>query len=350
LTPQDLIYQIETDVMLEIARLLKTGAIGSAEWKIEKMRKLGLLNAYVVKLVKNYAKQIEAGTLSAVEDAAYQAIIRSDVMFAVAQKAGATLLEVLPAEADPAIRQTIAAWQALAGNQTNLCLTTLLDNTPDVYVKTINMVVAEVLTGATTSHEALVKAVRKWGQDGIPSIIDGAGRQWSTEAYANMVIRTNTTNVAHQVQDQRIQQYGADLIEISSHAGSRPGCAPFQGKIYSLSGQGKEYPPLSSTSYGQAGGVFGINCGHFKYPFWPGVSTQTYRPIGNNEELCKESQRQRFLERSIRAAKRDLEIVEKTGGDSAMARKLVKDRQATMREFIEETNRTRQYGREQVYK
>jgi hypothetical protein len=172
-----------------------------------------------------------------------------------------------------------------------------------------------------------------------------------------MVIRTNTTRVASEVQFKRAEEYGADLIEVSAHAGARPLCAPYQGKIFSISGKSEKYPPLSSTSYGEPAGLFGINCGHMSYNFFPGISRQTYAPDETEEQkeenarVYQESQKQRAIERSIRAAKREAQTLEALGDTKgvAEAKSKIRERQAVMREFIAETGRTRQRAREAIY-
>jgi hypothetical protein len=172
-----------------------------------------------------------------------------------------------------------------------------------------------------------------------------------------MVVKTNMGNAANQVSFDIGDDYGTDLIEISSHSGARPGCEPYQGNVYSRRGENKGYDAFNTTTYGQAAGILGINCGHVAYPFFEGLSTQTYRPTPSkreNDRVYAESQKQRYLERDIRAAKRKLSVAESTKDPeikaklTAQAKQRVKDKQANMRNFIDETKRTRRYAREQI--
>lgn len=342
--------------MRAIARLLGQGDVESADWKINSLAKLGALNEQAVAIIRSYRDAIHEGVLTEVEKAAFDTLLQSDALFQRAKDAGATLTDVLPADADPAIRNLIEVWQKQAIIQTNLAMATLLENTGQVYVETLNRTTMQVLSGAMSGREALVTAVREWSESGVPSIVDRAGRQWTTEAYANMVIRSNVRNVTTAVQMERGRQYGNDLIEVSAHAGARPLCAPYQGRVFSVSGQTEGYPKLSETSYGQPAGLFGINCGHNQYPFWEGVSRQRYAPddtpeqVAENERAYLESQKQRYLERHIRAAKRAVSVWEAKGDakNADLARQTVRDRQKTMRDFIADTGRTRRNAREQV--
>lgn len=354
MNPTDLLWEAESEILLAIARHLRAGNIASADWKTDRLQKLGALTNETAGIIKRYRDGIVAGTLTEIETIAMDRLLRSEKIMAQAKARGASLFSPLPPEADPVMHGIIMTWQETAKNQMNLAMATLLEKTGQLYVDTINRTTLQVLTGAMSGREALVKTVKEWAASGVPSIIDRAGRQWTTEAYSNMVIRTNTTRVATEVQFKRAEEYGADLIEVSSHAGARPLCAPYQGKIFSISGQSEKYPPLSSTSYGEPAGLFGINCGHMQYPFFEGISRKTYAPTENaeeNAEQYQESQKQRAIERSIRAAKRELGMLEALGDQKAIAeaKSKIHERQAVMREFIAETGRTRQRAREQVY-
>jgi len=357
MNPVDLLYEAESEILSSIARLLKAGNIASAEWKMDRLQKLGGLTDHAAAVIRNYRDAIQAGALSQVEQAAMDALLESDKVFDAAKRAGATVANPLPFDADPAMQAMVKVWQNSARDQMNLAMAVMLQNSGQLYVDTINRTTAEVLSGAMTGREALVKSVREWAAQGIPSIVDKSGRQWTTEAYANTVIRSNTRRVTTEIQMERSREYGADLIEVSAHAGARPLCEPYQGRIYSLSGQSEKYPPFSETSYGEPAGLFGINCGHVQYPFFEGVSRETYSPTATdaekaeNDRIYKESQKQRAIERSIRDAKREVKVFEALGDGGALdqAKALVRDRQAVMREFIDDTGRTRQRGREQVY-
>lgn len=357
MNPVVLLYEAENEILVSIASLLARGNIASADWKLDRLQRIGGLTEHAAAIIRRYRDAIQAGTLSEIEHGAMDALLKSEAIFDKAKRAGATIASPLPIDADPTIRATIAVWQDSARDQMNLAMANLLQNCGQLYADTINRTTAGVLSGALTSREALVRSVREWSTQGIPSITDKSGRVWSTEAYAGMVIRSNVARVTNEAQQARAKEYGADLIEVSAHAGARPLCAPYQGKVFSLTGASKDYPSLASTSYGEPAGLFGVNCGHISYPFFPGISRQTYAPDetdeqkAENERVYAESQKQRHLERAIRSAKREARVFEALGDTDAMnqAKSLVRDRQAAMREFIDETGRTRRPSREQIY-
>lgn len=129
-----------------------------------------------------------------------------------------------------------------------------------------------VTLGEKSRTEALRETVKEMQKKGIPAFVDASGREWSPEAYVNMDIRNTVKNAATEVRFTKMDKLGQDIVPVSSHSNARKKCAPYQGKFYSRSGKsgtirdvhGKEYKyePLSSTSYGEPDGLFGINCGH----------------------------------------------------------------------------------------
>lgn len=239
-----------------------------------------------------------------------------------------------------------------AKDKFNVINTTLLDQSHQAYTDIVTRTTSNVLAGNTTPQQALRQVTTEWAHKGVPALIDRAGREWSTEAYVGMVNRSMANDVANAMQDERMDEYGVDLFEVSSHDGARPGCAPYQGKIYSKSGNDDRYPSIAETSYGEPSGLFGVNCGHVKYAYIPGVSKKRYKPKDDaeNKRIYEESQKQRYLERQIREAKREQAMLMEIGDGQGVhfAEEKVKERQANMREFIKESGRTRRTSREQL--
>lgn len=81
--------------------------------------------------------------------------------------------------------------------------------------------------------------------DGVTAYVDKAGRRWGLYAYCSMVTRTTSRqaeNVAVMTRDPE-----QDLFQISSHGTTCPACAPYEGRVYSKSGENPDYPPLSAV-------------------------------------------------------------------------------------------------------
>ena len=349
----EVFLQTEQEILKNIAKALRGGKIGTRDWQIEKLNDLGALTKKNAKIIASRAGMSIEAVNEEIRAAGYNAIGETEQLYIKAKKAGASLLDALPLNADPALVEMVKVWQDSATKAINLTNQTLLEGQAAIYRRTIEQTVFEVLTGVSTPEKALARAVRTWSKVGIPSIKDSAGRTYSTEAYVNLVMRSNIRRVTTGMQMERAKSYGSDLVEISSHLDAREGCSPYQGKVYSLSGRSKIYPSLSSTSYGEPAGLFGINCRHQMYPYFPGISSPAGKgfPDSKVEASYKNSQKQREFERAIRQSKRELAIFEALGDteSAAMARATLNNRRAGLRKFLKDSGRTRRSTRELIY-
>ena len=160
-----------------------------------------------------------------------------------------------------------------------------------------------------------------------------------------------------------MQLAGNNYVEISQHMGARPLCAEDQGKIFSLNddttpiedGLGNKIKVYawSQSSYGEPAGILGINCGHSRYAFIPGMSIHRERKINKaeNDEAYQERQTQRYYERQIRNKKREIEMLKETGAEPDY----IKSKQKQLSSFnsqynswLKETDRYRDYGNEWI--
>lgn len=339
----NLFYQLETDILIKIAELIAKGKFTDADYQIKLLAQIGTLNQEVIALVRKYRADAINMTRAQVKQAAQDML----------EQVNSRLPKTVPSPGGW-FENTVNVWVRTAATQMDLSMSTLAANAGRVYSDIVARGALTVLAGSNSRFDAMVQSVRQWAQAGIPTFVDKSGREWSAEATANMVIRSNQRRVATQIMFDRGDQAGTDLIEVSSHMGARPGCAPYQGRIYSRNGTSQNYPPLSSTTYGQPSGLFGINCRHVAYPFFPGLSEQRNEPTPGktNAEAYKQSQMQRGLERNLRAADREYRAVKALGPqakDQIEAAKLKKSiAEDQMNQFIYTTGRTRRYNREKA--
>ena len=207
-----------------------------------------------------------------------------------------------------------------------------------------------VTIGAESRQQAVRKCIREFSDKGIPAFVDKAGREWTPEAYVNMAMRNTARQTAEEVQTARCKDFGVNLITIDSHAGARPKCAKDQGKIFDLNNEsgytedlkGKriKYYPWKDSSYGEPDGILGINCGHRKWPFIPGVNIHRYFPtddLDTNNKLYKETQVQRALERDVRKQKRKCMLFDEIGDEEAFkdASVKLKQKEAKLKAYVD---------------
>lgn len=378
--PLELVYQNMTDeLLINIARHLKGGWEDTATWEMKKLGQLGALTEESAKIIAKYTGQTEEEIRQAFLQAASLATADIDPVLAQAAAAGKLVDPGTTVATSRAMQDALRAYVEQATDKLNLTNTTMLTSTQQVYAQTVHTAAvtaqleqakaiietksAEVITGQETRTRAMRTALNQLNSAGITGFYDRIGRKWQPDAYVNMVIKTTAHNAAITAIRTRQQEYGGgDIFQISSHPGARPLCAPYQGGFYSWSGSGvftdgaghtHEYDDINHTSYGEAAGIFGINCGHHPIPMIDGFSfPQEYEEISEEENarIYAESQEQRQLERDIRAAKREEEVC-KAAGDEAgakAARQKVQQEQARMRQFIKDTGHVRRYDRESI--
>ena len=354
----------ENRLLAMICKRLKSGTKGFkvTEWQIEKLSNMGGLNREAVAEIAKTSKKAN--------------VLLGKVLSEVAKKS--LLKDGVDAKETQGVLQTIQGMQAQAKSHLNIVNTTMLAGVQNQYGEIVqrldverniilNDATMDLVTSQKTFTEAVGYAVRDLADAGINAYVDKAGREWSPEAYVSMDLRTTSAQTARKVVEAQGRDYGLDVILVSSHAGARPKCAPYQGKCYSMSGRSGtirdangnewEFESIYDTSYGEPDGLFGINCGHtFRYIeegafFNREDMVETEEQKKENERIYRQSQDQRAIEREIRGYKREADLYERCGLDTLKEEADAKVRQANSeyRAFCKETGRTERWNRTNIY-
>jgi hypothetical protein len=195
----------------------------------------------------------------------------------------------------------------------------ILRDVLDAYRQVQASTAARILTGSETRLQAAQGAWQALIDKGLTSFRDSAGRNWRLSSYVEMVARTNAQRAAIQGQTDRLTSLGVDLVIVSDHTQECKLCRPYEGKILSLGGPvGKvqvehgardnvmvTVTVVDTLDGARARGFQHPNCRHSVSAYLPGVTkapTSTEDPEGDQAR-----QRQRHLERRIRAAKEQAE-------------------------------------------
>ena len=376
------LLDMEDDILREIAaQLAKDGKVSdTSKWRIRQLARSGRFDKRAAAIIDGYSGVQNGQALDMILEAAQTEIGYLDNAVQAANAAGlAEYFSDIPAETSAL--NAAKAFQRQAASDLNLVNTVMKYKAGSAFVSAVNSVYresqksrqdvldvmgkssAKVVMGHMSLQEATRKTIRELARKGIPAFTDNLGREWSPEAYIMMDMRSTLANTARAAQDMRCDQYGIQLIEVSSHMGARPLCAPYQGRIFSRDGSkgitmdgagGKiYYTPLSETSYGQPAGLFGINCGHVQYPFAPGINFQRYFPYPKeeNDRRYQQFQRQRAMERDIRATKRECmmlqELDDKEGLQKASQR--LRAQKQKYSQYSKDCGLGTHYDRTQVY-
>ena len=349
---------------------------GSFEYQARMLAQLGQVNRETADIIMQSLGGADAALRQALEAAIMEALRNEEPALRKAAQKG--LLQgggLLPPEVTPNQLQAFTAYYQQSADKLNLVNTVMLESTQAAYTATVtdaaarigrtqsilNVGAGEVVTGVSSWNQAMHDAVRKMVDNGLTGFVDHGGHKWSPEAYVAMDIRTTMFNTARAAVWERNEQYGNDLYQVSSHAGARPLCYPWQGKVISKADMAREVTDLygntvhvyaqSETTYGEAAGLFGVNCKHYPMAFIPGFSTLKGEPQDpeENVEAYALSQQQRGLERKLRYEKRDLAVMKAQGAPEAALqaqRERVSRASGAIDDFCDETGRPRRRNRE----
>ena len=354
--------QVELDILADIARrIVKTGYFtDTAQWQLRKAKEFGYLqgdvNGILSKATGLSRKEVQklmtaAGSKSlAFDDAIYKAAGMSPVAVSQSPALMAMLL------------QGVDTTMALIGNYTK---TTAKVSTV-AFNSILDRAYIQIISGAFDPTTAIKRAIRELTTSGIEKIAYPSGATSSIETAVRRAVTTGVNQSVSKLQLLRAEEMGCELVETSSHAGARPSHAEWQGKVFCIKGHHKRYGDFyRETGYGTGEGLCGWNCYHSFYPYFEGLSTPSFsrdpssdagRTNGDDYEL---QQKQRYYERKIREAKKECstidaamnsatndELKKELYGDFQKASVKLKQREARLSEFIDETGRTRLRDRE----
>lgn len=97
-------------------------------------------------------------------------------------------------------------------------------------------------------------------RQGLRSLIDRGGREWTLDRYSEMLARTHLIKANTEAAVNRAIEFEVDIMEVSDHGTEDELCGQYEGKIYSLSGKSTEYPRLPEFP------PFHPNCKHTLLP------------------------------------------------------------------------------------
>lgn len=228
-------------------------------------------------------------------------------------------------------------------------------NVQRAYLEVVAQAVARVNSGMAGYEKATRDAVLKLARRGV-SVVDYKSGAWAQADVAmRRHIRTQVVQAGSRNTLELLEETGHDLVQTSSHGGARKSHAKWQGRVFSLSGKSKKYPPFyRETGYGSVDGLCGANC---KHDFGIYVEGQPLRyeqdPDGGDEkreQRYQAEQKQRAIEREIRATKREACALQAAGLDDTKERVRLGKLQKRQREHIAaHPYLARDYSRENPY-
>ncbi len=143
----------------------------------------------------------------------------------------------------------------------------------------------EKIASGATVRQMQQNLVNKLQSQGFMTVQYGSGNrayQVSLDTYAAMVARSTTREAGNLARVTQLSTNGYDLVKMTSHYPTCEICAPLQGRVYSISGNDKRFPPLSRAF---RSGYYNVhpNCRHSVHPY--------IESMQNDEELAADIER-----------------------------------------------------------
>ena len=356
--------EIETELIEEIARRISaTGITDTGEFQLRLLEQANLLNERAVELISQKSGLSEKQVRDLIEKVGLSVVERDEEIYRQAAAMGQlTFYDPLPVDKSPILA---VALQSCVDNAefglSNLTNTRMIDAGNGMetltkaarreYYDAVNKAFLEVRTGKSTTPQAVKSACTELASKGIQITHWESGHRDSVDVAVRRNIRTAMAQTSGKMTLASMENYQADLVEVSSHMGARPSHYVWQGQIYSLSGTGGYENFYDATGYGTLLGLCGVNCRHRFFPYFPGTQPSFDKyDEEENKKAYDLSQEQRALEREIRKAKRKEAAAKGAGYDDKDAKAEVRAAQENMRKFIKEhPDMRRMYDREQIY-
>ncbi|MDE7121559.1 MAG: phage minor capsid protein, partial [Oscillospiraceae bacterium] len=370
-----LYQQLEDDIISSMTkRMLKMGKVSeSTKYEAEILQAAGIVYQDVLELIAQRTDATKQHVKALFEDAGVQTlsidnqIHKQNGILPVDIRQDASLLQILEA----GYKKTLGMMKNLVSTTANLAQTAFISACDRAYM--------QVSSGAFSYQQAIRQAVKSFGDTGA-MVQYPSGHRDRIDVAVRRAVLTGVGQTSASVALQHAKNSDCKFMELTAHSGARPDHAAWQGQLVSLDGKnvgkiidGLRVFSLDQIGYGTGAGFKGWNCRHNWHPYYVGLSTPNYTPeqlkaldaknIEYNGKLYSEyeiSQIQRRYEREIRAAKRE-QVAFQTAFDETddpdlkqvmqeslnFSKSLVKDKQAKMRDFIQQTGQKRDYFREQ---
>lgn len=247
-----------------------------------------------------------------------------------------------------------------------------------LYRKELDKAMIKVCTGTYTREQVLYDVVHNLADSGLRTIDFASGYSMQLDTAVRVAMRTGAHQIAGKVTDKNIEKTGVNLVCVSTHWGARnegtghANHAEWQGKVYFIK-NGEDYGEEAdrigqdsisdlwqATGYSIDGahendplGLYGYNCRHRHYPWFEGISEfpkedPEPKPVtinGKTYDYYAITQKQRSMERSIRALKREKEAIKALDMDTKEIKARIKRRIGQYEDFSEAAKVEPKYNR-----
>lgn len=328
------------------------------KWQLQTLQEAGFLLEDIQKEIAKATGLMQKEIAEAMEDAGVKSLEYDDAIY---RNAG---LDPVPLVQSPHLisimqrdyEKTLGEWENFTGTTANAAQRQFIAACDKAYHR--------ALTGMISPDQAVREALGELIEGGV-YVKYPTGHTDTIETATARAVRTGISQASAEIQMARMDEFGVDLVLVSSHLGARPEHAVWQGKVYSRSGKSKKYPDfVKSTRYGEVDGLHGANCRHNIGPYFEGDDNPFEQyDSEENKKQYELDQRQRLMERRIRDTKRkamgwkeameaeqDPEKRAKLQAEYERKARLLQKQNAAYNEFCEKTGQTKRSERISIAK
>lgn len=323
---------MEIRIMEDIVRRIKiNGEITrAADWQIHRLRQLGMSDKAVKKYIQDCLEYSDREMDELYHDVLRKGYYRDGAIYKSRGE------EMIPFDENEGLQQLISAVSKQTSGEMKNITQSLgfavrdrgrLSFLPvaDYYQRTLDGAMFDIAGGAFDYNTVLKRVVKEMTNSGLRTVDYASGRSLRVESAARMCVMTGFSQLTAKINEDNAEQLGTEYFEVTWHGGARPTHQVWQGRVYTKEQLG------TVCGLGAADGLCGCNCYHDYYPFFPGISERAYTdeeldrmnreentPVeyhGRTYTKYQATQRQRSLERSMRAQRQTIHLL-KEGGAS----------------------------------
>lgn len=190
------------------------------------------------------------------------------------------------------------------------------------YTKILTKAYIETLSGVYTYDEAIRRGVRELSDRGIRVVKyqrqDGKEVNYNIESAVRRTLLTEVGDTANQLQMKVVDELDTELVYVSQHIGARvtkhldyTNHSWWQGRVYKRFGNSRYGDFYEKTGYGKIEGLKGVNCRHYVYPYFQGISEKPPKriPMAINRKSYELRQEYNRLTRSYKRYKRRYQVL-----------------------------------------
>lgn len=329
---QNIFSRLEIRIMQDIIRRIKENGFvtASADWQISRLKQLGESEQTIRQLIQDALGASDEELERIFSDEVYEEYYGHAHAYEIAG------VQQIPYEENEALQRTVEAMKLqLRGEYQNLTGSMgfairgadgLIKYSPvmSFYRATLDNAVADIHSGAFDYNTVLKRTVTTLTNSGLRHIDYESGHRDRVDVAVRRAVLTGFRQVQGKINEQVAVELHTDMYEVTYHVGARPSHQPWQGRVWSM----EQLQSVCGLDTGP--GLCGWNCYHDYRPFPPG-SVRTYtdeqlEAMLEQENAPKEYngkqyttyealQQQRKMERTMRAQRQKIKLLEEGGAD-----------------------------------